>query len=358
MKSINMDLGVYSYDITIGNNILSDIKQLYPQIENYKKIHIITDLTVKELYLDKLIKILNYPYISYTVIKEGEQYKSFETLQIILSDILNNGLDRSSLIIGLGGGIVGDISGFAASVYMRGIDFIQIPTTLLSQVDSSVGGKTAINFENIKNIVGRFYQPKYVLIDISMLETLDEKNIRSGIGEILKYGIIYDNELFKYINTNYKEINDLNNQVIENLIYESINIKREVVEKDEVELGLRMILNFGHTVGHGIEMLKDFDLLHGEAVLLGMLIESYIAFQQKLITKDYYEEIKITIEKFIDKPSINLKQANNIYSKMKYDKKNKEGKIKLVLPIGVGQVKVFQQLNRELIIKCIVDGLK
>lgn len=358
MKSINMNLGIDSYDITIGNNILPNIKQLYPQVDNYKKIHIITDLTVKNLYLNKLIEILNNSNISYTVIKEGEQNKSFETLQIILSDILRNALDRSSLIIGLGGGIVGDISGFAASIYMRGIDFIQIPTTLLSQVDSSVGGKTAINFENVKNIIGKFHQPKFVLIDTKMLDTLDGKNIRSGIGEILKYGIIYDNELFKYININYNEIKNLNKKVIEKLIYKSINIKRKVVEKDEKELGLRMVLNFGHTVGHGIELLNDFDLLHGEAVLLGMLIESFIAFKQKLITKNYYEEIKSTIEKFINKPLINLEQANNIYSKMKYDKKNKEGKIKIVLPIGVGQVKVFQQLNKELIIKCIVDGLK
>lgn len=354
MRKIKVNLGINSYNIVIGNNLLIKIMQLYPEIKEYNKIHIITDETVEKLYLKELLNVLN-KNTTFTVIKEGEQNKSFETLQIIIKDLLKNNLDRSSLIIALGGGVVGDTSGFAASIYMRGIDFIQIPTTLLSQVDSSVGGKTAVNFDKVKNIVGSFYQPKFVLIDINMLKTLDEKNIHSGIGEIIKYGIIRDYNFLKYIKINSNKLEKLDKEVIEYTIYKSINIKKEIVEKDEKESNIRMILNFGHTVGHGLELLGTYNLFHGEAVLIGMVIESLIAYNNKLISEEYYNEIKELIEEFITIPNICEEDANKIYAKMLNDKKNKNGNINIVLPVNKDKVQLFDNIDEKMTKRCIME---
>ncbi len=356
MKKIKVNLGINSYNIFIGSNLLSKILQLYPEIKKYEKIHVITDETVEKLYLKNLVNALNKD-ISVTVIKEGEQNKSLETLQSIIKDMLNQNFDRSSLIIALGGGVVGDVSGFTASIYMRGIDFIQIPTTLLSQVDSSVGGKTAVNFNGVKNIVGTFYQPKFVLIDTNLLKTIDNKNVHSGIGEIIKYGIIQDYDFFRYIKANSDLIEKFDEEVIEYTIYKSINIKKEIVQKDEKESNIRMILNFGHTVGHGIELLGTYNLYHGEAVLIGMVIESLIAYNNKLICKDYYYEIKELVQEFISIPKISNEDANIIYSKMLNDKKNENGHINIVLPINKGEVKVFTYTDEKMIKTCLTGGL-
>lgn len=257
---LHMNLGQDSYDIIVRRGIL---KTAGKYLSLKRKVLVVTDDGVPKEYAKSIAAACKEAYT--VTIPSGEASKNFDTLQLLLRSMLQNGFSRSDAVVAVGGGVVGDLSGFAASVYMRGIDFYNIPTTLLSMVDSSIGGKTAIDFDNIKNCVGSFHQPKAVLIDPDVLKTLPARQVSNGLAEAIKMASTFDADLFKLIEENDRE--DIMNEIIS----KSLSIKKSVVEKDEKESGIRRVLNFGHTIGHGIESCSNGTLYHGECVSLGML---------------------------------------------------------------------------------------
>lgn len=259
--NIHLDLNENSYDIIVERGIL---KKASEHLNLNRRVLVVTDSGVPAVYAETLAKQCKFAVIC--TVESGEDSKSLDGFSKLLHTMLENGFSRKDCVIAVGGGVVGDLSGFAASAYMRGIDFYNIPTTLLSQIDSSIGGKTAINFDGIKNIVGAFYQPKKVLIDPELLKTLPDRQISNGLAEAVKMALTSDRELFEIFAN--KDINEN----IDEIIIRSLNIKKNVVEQDEKESGLRKILNFGHTIGHGIESSVNMeDLYHGECVALGLI---------------------------------------------------------------------------------------
>lgn len=297
-----MNLGSNSYDIHMYRNALHDIGKL---VNVNRKVLIITDTGVPAKYAEIVKKQCKEGYIS--VVEQGEEAKSFPVFQKLCEDLLTYNFSRKDCIIAIGGGVVGDLSGFVAASYMRGIDFVQIPTTTLSQIDSSIGGKVAINLNGVKNVIGAFYQPKAVIIDPETLMTLPERHYYNGLIEALKAGLIYDKHLFEHF-----EKANLDDQ-LEDIIYAALCVKKDVVEKDERELGLRKILNFGHTIGHAIESYYHLSqYYHGECVAMGMLyfIEDENLKQRVL---QIYQKLNITPDAPYD--------ADHVFEILKRDKK-------------------------------------
>lgn len=277
MKTINIDLKERSYDIHIGTGMLDDAGSVIDKACKGKKAAVVTNTAIGKLYAERLISKLEDAGISAKVIHvpAGERFKTLKTISGIYEKFLDDKIDRSCMAIGLGGGIVGDMTGFAAATWLRGIDFIQVPTSLLAQVDASVGGKTGVNLSRGKNLVGSFHQPKAVIIDVSVLHTLPPREFRSGLAEVVKHGIIRDRNYFEYIENNLSAIMRLDPGTMEHVVSVSCMIKADVVRQDERESGLRRILNYGHTVAHAVERLTGYrKYKHGEAVAIGMVSAS------------------------------------------------------------------------------------
>lgn len=353
MNNVTVNLGDRSYQIIINKGILDTIGDKIKSFSFSPKIAIISNPTVFELFGERVIKSLydaGFKVIK-ILVKDGEDYKNLVSYEYIVRNLLIDRLDRKSAIIALGGGVVGDMTGFCASTYMRGINFIQIPTTLLAQVDSSVGGKTGINHELGKNMIGAFYQPKLVLIDIETLTTLPEHELKIGMAEVIKYGVIKDREFFYYLKENKDEILSLNPIHLTHIIKRSCEIKAEVVSQDEREAGLRAILNFGHTIGHAIETATQYKRLsHGEAIAIGMCTASKLSS----ISKDELNEITELIKAYglpseipddIDK--------DFILTAMTHDKKAISGDLKFILPKKIGEVEIKGNINKEKIIQAL-----
>lgn len=315
---IEVNTSSKSYEIALARG---SIKKLGEYIDCNKKIMVITDDNVSKLYLNTVMKQLKNAY--FEVVSNGEESKSFKTYEYLTKSLLNLKFSRNDLIIALGGGVIGDLAGFVASTYKRGIDFINIPTTTLAQIDSSIGGKVAINVDQIKNCVGSFHQPSKVIIDFDTLNTLTTRHFNNGLVEAVKAGLIQDKELFELFESdNYLEH-------IEEIIYRSLVVKKKVVEKDEYENNIRKILNFGHTIGHGFESYFNLEgLYHGEAVACGMM----------KIIKD--EEIKDRLKKILDKLSINTDldyDLNAVYSFILSDKKANNQEIEIIDIESIGK---------------------
>lgn len=273
--NIDIEKSKNEYKIFVGKDTLDDINKFF---DLERKVLIVSDDNISETYIDKVYNLSLTPTI--LKIKHGEENKNFENVKVIIDVLINNNFTRNDVIVAIGGGVIGDMVGFASSIYMRGIDFYNVPTTLLAAVDSSIGGKTAIDYNNIKNVVGSFYQPKGVLIDTKILETLNDRLFANGLVETIKMAAIYNKCLFEFI----KNCEDLND-VRKNLTYvitESLKIKKDVVEKDVNEKNLRRILNFGHTIGHAIEESVNGEYLHGECVGMGMLYFSSDIVREEL----------------------------------------------------------------------------
>lgn len=336
MEKVFIDLGKESYYINIENGLLKKINDYMGKPD---KVMIILDENVDKLYGETVQKYLGGRENYKIIIRPGEESKSFLTVERILSEMLELNFTRRSKIITLGGGVVGDIGGFCASIYMRGISFLQVPTTLLAQVDSSVGGKTGINMRKGKNMVGSFYQPEGVLIDLNTLKTLPRREIISGLGEVIKYGIIWDYDFLNYIDENLENILNLEENRMKKIISKCCKIKAEIVSQDEKELGIRKILNHGHTIGHGLETATGYKrYTHGEAILIGIYYESLMAKNLKFIHEDYFSKIEKIIKKTRISLDISEISKEHLRDNMMKDKKNKEGKISFILPRGKGRV--------------------
>lgn len=357
MQKIRVELGDRSYNIVIDNNFLKEIGKTLVRFEFSNKLALISNPTVYNLYGDVVSRSLKDSGFDLTeiIIPDGEEYKSFSWAQNIYGEMLKARLDRRSAMIALGGGVIGDIAGFAASTYMRGIDYIQVPTTLLAQVDSSVGGKTGVNHPLGKNMIGTFWQPSIVWIDIDTLKTLPRRELLSGLSEVIKYGVIRDEGLFDFLEANQNLILDLDENALTYIIKRSCEIKSEVVSKDERESGLRAILNYGHTIGHAIETVTEYKgYLHGEAVAIGMYVEARLSQMLGFIDGKQVNRIKALIDSY-NLPSempegIDL---NSLLSTMQIDKKTVSGELSFILPEKIGTVKIQKGVLLEEVKKAL-----
>lgn len=350
LETISVKLKTNAYPIFIGYDVLENINEiLSPYIKG--KVYIISDENVAPLYLEKVQKKLNASSI---VLPAGEKTKSFKYTKYVLEKILSNECDRSTTLISLGGGVIGDLTGFCASILERGVNFIQIPTTLLSQTDSSVGGKTAINTSFGKNLIGTFYQPKAVLIDVKTLYSLPKDQILAGYGEIIKYGFILDNNLWEYLKLNGYEIINLNKDKLLYVIKRCCQIKANIVEEDERELtGKRALLNFGHTFAHAFEAESKFTILHGIAVAIGMIYASKLA---NLINLPNYTQEMIHHYNQIGLPTyFPCKKPRKIVNHMFKDKKTTNNELNFVLLQSLGHAQVFKNIDKELVYSVLKD---
>ena len=354
MQNLFVNLDKNSYDISFHEDFLS-LPFVLESINAPKKLFLITDSNVEKLYLGEVLCVLEKSGFEtgYFSFNAGEENKNLTTIEAMISSMIKFGMDRKSCILALGGGVVGDMAGFASSIYMRGIDFVQIPTTLLSQSDSSVGGKTGVDFDGYKNIIGAFHQPKHVYINVSTLKTLPEREIISGLGEVIKHGIIKDKEFFLFLENNRELIKSLSLDTLINMTKTNCTIKADIVSKDEKESSVRAYLNFGHTVGHAIESLSEFKLSHGESVGLGMISASYISYKRGYIDECDFERILNVLESYGFKTKTEISDYDKVISIMMKDKKNSNGKIRFILPTKIGEVNIFDDVLKEEIIESL-----
>ena len=348
----------YSYPIFIGDNLLNNAYDYISKYTNASKYLVVTNETVYSLYGE----LLKSDSSEFLILPDGEIYKNMDMLNRILDKALDNKLERKDAIIALGGGVIGDMAGFAASIYQRGIDFIQVPTTLLAQVDSSVGGKVAVNHSSGKNMIGAFYQPKLVLADTSTLKTLDDRQFKTGLSEVLKYAFIEkscnadrDYKFIEFLKFYKNEIIQRESHVLNDLITICCSLKAAVVNQDEREKGLRAILNFGHTYAHAIENLTHYEkYTHGEAVSVGMKLVFDLAYSLKLINDEYYQNSVDLINDYdlLSYVSDDF-DAEEFYSAMSSDKKVDNKKINFILPIKEREVCIKNNIDKNLILQGI-----
>ena len=350
MSILQVGLGQRSYPITIEAGCLStvpnDLAAEYPA----SRYCIICDDNVADLYGNDLQQMIEATGLGCDILifPHGEEHKHLATVGALISEAAQKGLDRKSMFIALGGGVSGDIAGFVAATYMRGVPFIQIPTSLLAQVDSSVGGKTGVDIPEGKNLVGAFYQPKAVYIDPEVLRTLPHKEYINGLAEVIKHGIIRDPGYFHMLDEKFDQVMELNHDVLRELIYVSCRIKSEVVAEDEKETDIRRILNFGHTIGHAVEAASGFDIAHGFAVCIGMVAAARISLHKGLLDKDKLATIISMIERYglpTEVPE-NL-DRNLIKSYLLTDKKRIGSNTSFILALDIGEVIITDEVSEE-----------
>jgi len=344
------------YKILISKEAISR-KNIAPLLKEHKKTLIITDDGVPQKIVKKVTAACKPSTKVFEIIlQQGEKSKSIQNFQKILNFLAESNFDRTDLIIAVGGGVVGDISGYVASSYLRGIPFIQIPTTLLAQVDSSVGGKTAINISAGKNLVGAFYNPKGVIIDTSVLKTLSNREFKAGLAEVIKYALIKNKSLFSLLKRHPKEILLMHHKIIEEIIFASIHTKAQIVTQDEKENGIRAILNFGHTFGHAIEAHGKYKkILHGEAVAKGMKIASKISYLESLISEKDHKKVIALLEMFEFDLSLNQYNYEELKPYILRDKKIKAGRLNLVLLNQLSNATVTSAFDTKNLKKAMQD---
>ena len=338
MNTFNVELNDRSYPIYIGEKLLSQSKLITDHVHG-DSVLIISNEKVAPLYIDKVLESCKDYRCSKVVLPDGEKYKSLETMQTIYTALLENRFDRHTTLLALGGGVVGDMAGFAAATYQRGVNFIQIPTTLLAQVDSSVGGKTGVNHALGKNMIGAFYQPQCVVADLTTLDTLDDRELSAGIAEIIKYGLIRDNEFFLWLEEHMDELIARNAEALSYAVNRSCVNKAEIVAQDELEQsGTRALLNFGHTFGHAIETYAGYgNWLHGEAVACGMLMAAELSAMHGWLSSEDCQRIERLLDKAkLPKSPPTAMSKDDFMRLMAVDKKSRAGKLYLILLSSIG----------------------
>ncbi len=333
-----------SYDVEIGE--LSE--------KHFKKACIVTNPTVSGLHLEYLKSKISADELCIATVPDGEEYKNIATIESILDTLFQNRLDRSSYLIAFGGGVIGDMTGFAASIYERGCNFIQVPTTLLSSVDASVGGKTGVNNKYGKNLVGSFYQPKGVYIDPYFFGTLPDREFSAGVAEIVKMAVMFDEEFFEFLENN--TLKDRENLL--KAIAKSVRLKADVVARDEKEHGVRAVLNYGHTFAHVIESETNYTgFLHGEAVAVGMVMANSLALKLGKISVDDAKRVKELLERYNLPTSYKIKDAEGFYDKFFLDKKTKEGTIKFIIPSRIGGFEIIKDTPKNIVMETLNEFL-
>ena len=341
--------GKFSYSIVLEDSFEQLAEEMGPLEAEERRICIVTDSQVGPLYKEavkqELLKVCK-KVTTYTI-EAGEEHKTLDTVKGLYEHLILEHFDRKDILAALGGGVVGDLTGFTAATYLRGIRFIQIPTTLLSQVDSSIGGKTGVDFDNWKNMVGAFHMPSLVYMNLSVLKTLPDRQFASGMAEILKHGLIRNAAYYEQLLKDQDAIRDREYKALLPMIAESCRIKRAVVEADPTEQGERALLNFGHTIGHAVEKLKDFRLLHGECVAVGMAAAGFISWQRGLLDIDAMEKITRGLRAFSLPVSTEGLEAGKVVETTRSDKKMEAGSIKFILLRSIGEAYVDRTVTEE-----------
>ena len=357
MRGIKVNLKERSYNIIVGSNIIDLLGKSLIRLNLGSDAFIITNSLIKNRYANKLEGVLRKSGFKakFRVVPDSEKSKSITTATSVIKDLVQFDVKRRIFIVAFGGGVVGDLAGFIASIYKRGVSYIQVPTTLLAQVDSSIGGKTAVDLPQGKNLIGAFYQPRLVFSDVKFLSTLSPRQIRSGFAEVIKYGIIKDKELFSYLENNYSDLLSLKPAALEYGVTRSSQIKAQITSRDErEEKGLRTILNFGHTIGHAIEAASGYDSYnHGEAIALGMLAASNISKSFNLINKNTYNRIESLIKEVGLPTAIRKIPLERIINAHYRDKKFIGSKNRFVLPVGIGRTKIVENIPLKTIEEAI-----
>lgn len=348
------------YDIVFQKDF-SGLKAELERIgsDSSKKACIISDSNVSPLYLEKLKEAMegSFSFIGSYTIPAGESNKTLDHIADIYEYLIQNHFDRKDILFALGGGVIGDMTGFTAATYLRGIDFIQIPTSLLAMVDSSVGGKTGVDFRGYKNMVGAFYMPKLVYMNLNLLKSLPAREIACGMAEVIKYGYIRDKAFLDYLEAYRGEV--LDDDFLHEIVFKSCSHKRDVVEEDPTEKGIRALLNFGHTIGHAIEKLEGFSLLHGECVAIGMAAAAYLAAGKKLITEEDYQSVLSLLKKYQLPIKAEEKDfsAEDVLLAMRSDKKTMAGNIRFIMMKGLGETYIDKEVSDEEFLEAIKSVL-
>jgi len=344
-------LGRDSYEVYIGSELLAQTGRRLKEKGFAAKLVIITDPTVNRLYAERLANNLTSDGFSVKtlLVPAGEEQKSLENAARLYQELTDAHAERTTPILALGGGVIGDLAGFVAATYLRGVPFVQIPTTLLAQVDSSVGGKVAVDHGRLKNKIGAFYQPKLVIADIDTLKTLPAEELASGLAEVIKSAAIRSEEFFTYLEQNIQRVKALEADALEEIVYHSVKIKARVVEKDERDLGLRNILNYGHTIGHALESVSDFKFKHGQAVALGMIAAAKISNKMGLLGEEEVTRLKNLIGKAGLPTKMPDVKVTEVMQAMRYDKKVQKAKIRFVLLKKIGEVILTDEVSPALV---------
>ncbi|HLR16263.1 MAG TPA: 3-dehydroquinate synthase [Alcanivoracaceae bacterium] len=347
MRTLRVDLGERGYPIYIGQDLLA--QDLIRQHVRSQQVLVVSNKVIADLYLEPVLKGLEGLQCDVLLLDEGEQHKNLTTLNLIFDELLARGHNRTTTLVALGGGVVGDMVGFAAACYQRGVDFIQVPTTLLSQVDSSVGGKTAVNHALGKNMIGAFYQPKAVIIDTNVLNSLPQRELSAGLAEVIKYGLIRDRDFHQWLQSNMPGLMQRNPELLAEAIERSCINKAEVVADDETEQGNRALLNFGHTFGHAIETATNYSSwLHGEAVGAGMMMAAQFSADLGWLANDELEPLRAMLEAAgLPTAPPSTMAADDFLQLMARDKKVLSGAIRLVLLKSVGEAVVTEDFSIE-----------
>jgi 3-dehydroquinate synthase len=365
MKKINegnclsVGLGERSYNIDVDYSCLPHLGHQLHELNFPQKVVVISNETVAPLYLSEVEASLNSAgfSVSSIIVADGEKFKNSDTLNQIYTQLLDLECDRSSAVVALGGGVIGDMAGFAAATFMRGIKFVQVPTTLLSQVDSSVGGKTAINHPLGKNMIGAFYQPQYVMIDVQTLNTLPDRELVAGLAEVVKYGMIYDKEFFVWLENNFNQLLNRDYDALVHAITTSCNIKARIVEQDEKEASVRAILNYGHTFGHAVEQLSGYGkVLHGEAVAIGMVVAAKVACNFGLCLSDDVDRLIALLQNCGLSTEIPSFTEQQYVEAMFRDKKVKDGVLNMVLNKGIGGYEIRALADPAMMVSDVMLG--
>jgi 3-dehydroquinate synthase len=356
MKTLKVELGDRSYPIFIGENLLGNPDLLSPYIAG-KQVMVVTNETVAPLYLEQLKSALTGYQVDEVVLPDGEEYKNSASVDLIYTELLKKRHNRKTTLIALGGGVVGDMCGFAAASYQRGVDFIQVPTTLLSQVDSSVGGKTGINHPLGKNMIGAFHQPNVVIADTNTLKTLPERELSAGIAEVIKYGLIRDSEFLDWIEKEMHGLLACNSEALTYAIYESCRNKAEIVAEDELESGVRALLNLGHTFGHAIEAHQGYgQWLHGEAVGAGMVMAAYMSEKLGWLSiEEYQRTFSIIQSARLPVVSPDNMSPDDFIEYMSLDKKNLDHRIRLVLLKSLGEAIITADYPQDVFLETLAS---
>lgn len=345
------------YDIVFSQSFAELAEELKDLEAENKKLCIVTDSNVEKLYAKELKELLTGKCRKVVVYSfpAGEASKTLDTIKEIYRFLIEEGFDRKDMLLALGGGVVGDMTGYAAATYLRGIDYVQIPTTLLAQTDSSIGGKTGVDFDGYKNMVGAFKMPRLVYMNLAVLKTLDDRQFFAGFAEVMKHGLIKDDSFYEWLISNMYEICERDMDTLEEMVMRSCTIKKLVVEKDPTEQGDRALLNFGHTIGHAIEKAKNFELYHGECVALGVVAAAYISWKKELLSMEEYYEIRDMFVPFYLPITVENIEPEQIVELTKSDKKMEDGKLKFVLLKKIGKAVIDRSVTEEEILAAVKE---
>jgi len=357
MRTVRLNLKDASYNIYIGAGLLKETGRLLMEHGLRKRAVIITDTSVDRLYGSTLEHTLDNCglAVSRFIIPPGEDKKSLDTVKTLYGSLAEVLTDRTTPVLALGGGVIGDLSGFVAATYMRGVPLVQIPTTLLAQIDSGIGGKVAVDYGNLKNIIGSFYQPKLTIADISLIKSLNKRDISNGLAEIVKHAVILDEKFFDYLEQEIDKIYKLDDSCLDYVVFRSAEIKSKVVTEDEKDTGLRNILNFGHTIGHALETVSDFKLSHGEAVAIGMVAAGKISLKMDMLGNDGLNRLIALLKRAylpIRLPDLSIE---SILEVIQHDKKVKNGRLRFVLLKSVGNAVISDVVTADLIRDVLVN---